>query len=67
LHPHPYSSKFPPLTLQGAEKFGAPLPEHPGDRAGVCGKFQFAVPRIDHVNPLCERSWQVTANDYRQR
>ena len=67
MHPHSYSSKFPPLTLQGAEKFGAPLPEDPGDRAGVGGKFQFAAPRIGNVNPHRKRPWQMPANDYRQR
>ncbi len=67
MHPHSYSSKFPPLTPQGAEEFGAPLPENSGNRAGVGGKFQFAVSCIGNVNPHCEGSWQVPANDNRQR
>ena len=62
LHPYPYSSKFPPLTLQCAEKVSAPLPENPGNGAGVGSEFQFAVPGIDHVNPHGERSRQVPAN-----
>jgi hypothetical protein len=67
LHPYSYSSKFPPLTPQRAEELGAPLPEDCGNRTGVGGKFQFAAPCIGYVNPHRKGSWQVPANDYRQR
>ena len=41
MHPHSYSSKFPPLTPQRAEEFGTPLPENSGNRAGVGGEDVF--------------------------
>ena len=66
MHPYPYSSKFPPLTLQCAEKISAPLPEDAGDCTGVSGKFQFAVPCIGYVNPHRKGAWQVPANDKSQ-
>jgi hypothetical protein len=37
--------------LQRAKKFGAPLSEDSGNRAGVGGKLQLAVPCIDNVDP----------------
>ncbi len=66
MHPHPDSSKFPPLTLQGAQKLGAALTCNGGNRTGVGGKFQLAVARVGDVNSQCERAWQQPANDARQ-
>jgi hypothetical protein len=67
LHPHPYSSKFPPLTLQVDQELGASLPEDSGDRAGVGGKVQLAVPCIGNVDSHREGPRQEPANDFGQR
>ena len=66
MHPHPDSSKFPPLTSQSAQKFGAALPRDGGNRAGVGGKFQLPVSRVGNVNSHRERARQESANDTRQ-
>jgi len=52
---------------QGAEEIGATLPEDPGNRARVGGELQFAVACVGNVNPHRKGSWQVPANDDRQR
>lgn len=67
MHPYPYSSKFPPLTVQAAEEVGAPLPEEAGHRADVGSKFQRIIPCIDHVDSHGEWARQLPAYDLRQR
>jgi len=67
LHPHPYCSKFPPVTLEGAKQFDAPHPEYSGYRTGVGGKFQLAVPCIGNMDAHCQGPRQEPANDSRQR
>jgi hypothetical protein len=66
LHAHAYSSKFPPLTLQGHKEFGAPLSEYSCNGAGVGGKFQLTVPCIGDVDTHREGPRQEPANDFRQ-
>jgi len=67
LHPHADSSKFPSLTLQGSQKFGAPLPHDGSNGAGVGGEFQLSVPLLCNANAKGEGPRQVPANDLRQR
>ena len=67
LHPHPYSSKFPPLTLQGDQEFRAALAQDSRNRACVGGEFQLAIPCIGNTHPHCEGPWKKPANDFRQR
>jgi len=66
LHPHPYSSKFPTLTLQGGQQFGASLPHDCSNGAGVGGKLQLPVPFLRNTNPEGQRTRQMPANDSRQ-
>ena len=66
MHAHPDSSKFPSFTLQGSQKFGAALPHHGGNRAGVRGKFQLPVALVGNANAQGERPRQVPADDLRQ-
>jgi hypothetical protein len=62
LHAHPYSSKFAPLTLEGGQEFGGPLPQDRGDGAGFGGKFQRVPPRVGDANPHGEGPGQECAN-----
>jgi len=67
LHPDPYSSKFPPFTLQVREEFGAPLAENRGNRAGISGQFELPVPAVGNAYPHREGPRQKLADMVRQR
>lgn len=67
MHPHPDSSKFPPLTLQGVEKLRAALSNDRGNGTGVGCKFQMPVTGVGDVNSNCEGPRQQPAHDARQR
>lgn len=66
LHPHSYSSKFPTLTLQGGQEFGASLPHDRSDGAGVGGKLQLPVSFLCDANPEGQRTRQMPTDDSRQ-
>ncbi len=66
LHPHPDSSKFPSLTLQGSQQFGASLPHDRSDGAGVGGKFQLPVSFFRDANAEGQRARQMPAHDSRE-
>jgi len=67
LHPHSYSSKFPTLTLQGGQQFGASLADDGSDGAGVGGKLQLSVSFLRNANSGSEWSRQMPAHDSRER
>jgi hypothetical protein len=67
LHAHPYSSKFPSLTLQGGQQVGASLPHDGSNGAGVGSKLQLSVSFLCNANSQGERTRQMPANDPRQR
>jgi hypothetical protein len=67
LHPHPYSSKFPSLTLQGGQQFGASLANDGSDSAGVGSKLQLSVSLLCNANPQGEWTRQVPADGLRER
>ncbi len=56
-----------PCLPQRAQEIAAALSQDRGNRAGVGGKLQFAAARIGNVNPRRKGSWQVPANENRQR
>ena len=67
MHAHSDSSKFPSLTLQCRQQFGAALPHDGRDGAGVGGKLQLSVSFLRNMNAGGERSRQMPAHDSRER
>ncbi len=66
LHAHPDSSKFPSLTLQGSQQFGATLPYDGSNGAGVGGKFQLSISLFRDPNAERQGARKMSAHDTRE-